>query len=100
MARKGWLIWQGYTVRWEYKAFRSKRDLTFNPHFELTVASEEPNVSITFDNVVIKDRALAKIDDFTKLPERERNSCLNILIETLRKEITPKADSQQNTLVL
>ena len=86
MARKGDVIWKGHHVRWEFKMFRGKRDLSFHPHFELTAKHKDTGEEVTCNNVQLKSPALRSIDDLAKLPVRERDSILNQIIAILVKE--------------
>ncbi|HJQ07986.1 MAG TPA: hypothetical protein VJ836_00730 [Candidatus Saccharimonadales bacterium] len=86
MSTQGRLIWQGYLVEWKHEMFKSKRDLTYHPHFILKVSDETSDITISYDNVQINDNDLKKCQDFTKLPSEIIKKCLDQLIDTLEKE--------------
>lgn len=69
--RRGWLIWQGAPVTWEYQAFESSDSLRLRPHFILTITHPTKDESVTWDNIEVNapgDVSIKGITDFTKLP--------------------------------
>lgn len=92
MAKSGWLIWKDRFIEWEYHSFASKTDLTFSPHFRVTVAdrSKDKTKSITFDNVQVKGSILKKTQDLTKLPVKEQESILNVATAAWEHEYASK----------
>lgn len=82
----GWLIWRGHRVEWKYMTFKSKKDLTYQPHFIIrAIHKDGKSGDITFNNIQVTAPQLKATADFNKLPDHERFGILNMIIDTLEK---------------
>lgn len=84
----GVLIWRKHVMQWKHMPFKSPKDLTLHPHFEITATDSEKRESVTFNDIVINDPKLKGIKDITKLPVEVQQTILDQVADAL--ENSPK----------